>query len=545
MDESTHVGEPAPVERKAPGDAQAPSPEPSAEVKAPAPSSPPRDAGGPAEATADAATVRVHAEGQVAKAIGADAVASQAEPVEPSPAPTPDAPSRDASAEEQIAAATGGDAIPSEAEPAAPAPARTADSPSRDAQTEQPIAAATGGGAIASEAEKEPSTLHVLSAPAAEAEGAAQAPDVVDTSLPPPAPEPLTMRIVEPEAPGPKPPMPEPVEAEAPLAMPVAPRPEPLQAEASGAAQVQPSSLQIAPSRAPPAAEVAAGPSASLAPPLEAVPAPVSGPQDRPRRPVPAWLPPSLPSRERVGQLLPYLRLAVRGIAAVALGFVVMVLALIVAYRWVDPPLSALMLGQRLAGTPIERQWVPLDRISPHLVKAVILSEDGGFCGHRGVDWRALEDAFESARGGSTISMQVVKNLFLWPSRSYVRKAIEIGLAYLVELIWPKRRILEIYLNIAEWGDGVFGVEAAARHHFFKSASRLTPEEAALLAVSLPNPIERTPANPSAGMRRLAAKLLVRMQISRTSLSCVRAQRPRLAEPAAPFVPGLAGRLPL
>jgi monofunctional biosynthetic peptidoglycan transglycosylase len=182
---------------------------------------------------------------------------------------------------------------------------------------------------------------------------------------------------------------------------------------------------------------------------------------------------------------------------------------------------------------------VPIERISSHLIKAVILSEDGGFCRHRGVDLAALGEAIENDRGGSTITMQVVKNLFLWPSRSYVRKAIEICLAYLVDLIWPKRRILEVYLNIAEWGDGVFGAEAAARQHFRKSATRLTPGEAALLAVALPNPMERTPGSPGPGMSRLAQRLLVRMTTSRASLACVRTPRALVRGPTveAPLVP--------
>jgi monofunctional biosynthetic peptidoglycan transglycosylase len=254
-------------------------------------------------------------------------------------------------------------------------------------------------------------------------------------------------------------------------------------------------------------------------------------PQGQAARPAAARLPASLPSRETAGGYLPYLRLALRGAAALCVGLAVIVLTLVVLYRWVDPPASTLMLGQRLGGTPIERRWVPLERISPHLIKAVILSEDGAFCRHRGVDWTAIEEAMESARGGSTITMQVVKNLFLWPSRSYVRKAIEIALAYLVDAIWPKRRILEIYLNIAEWGDGVFGAEAAARHHFGKSAGRLTAAEAALLAVALPSPTERTAGSPSPAMSRLARRLLTRMAVSQASLACVRAA-PRLARQA-------------
>ena len=328
-------------------------------------------------------------------------------------------------------------------------------------------------------------------------------------------------------------PLREPVETVAGLAAPVVldmEAAEPRQANTSEGAHNSPSDTLSAPNTL----SVAAGP--SLAPPL---PTPADA------APAASWTrlieSGPAPSRDNVAELLPYVRLALRGAAALALGLVVIVLMLVVLYRWVDPPVSTLMLGQRLGGTPIERRWVPLDRISPHLIKAVILSEDGGFCRHRGVDWTALEEAIGSARGGSTITMQVVKNLFLWPSRSYLRKLIEIPLAYLVELIWPKRRILEIYLNIAEWGDGVFGAEAAARQHFLKSASRLTAEEAALLAVSLPNPIERTAGYPSAGTRRLAARLLVRMTASRASLACVRAPRRLVA--GAPLVPGL--RLPL
>ena len=184
-----------------------------------------------------------------------------------------------------------------------------------------------------------------------------------------------------------------------------------------------------------------------------------------------------------------------------------LLLALVVLYRWVDPPASTLILGQRLAGTPITQRWVPLERISPNLISAVVLSEDGGFCRHRGVDWGELKEAIESAndgiaRGGSTISMQVVKNLFLWPSRNYVRKALEIPLTYVIEAAWSKQRILEIYLNIAEWGPGIFGAEAAARYHFRKPASTLNPREAALLAVSLPNPFDRQAGRPGPGTRQ-------------------------------------------
>ena len=172
---------------------------------------------------------------------------------------------------------------------------------------------------------------------------------------------------------------------------------------------------------------------------------------------------------------------------------------------------------------------MPLDRISPNLAAAVISSEDGRFCQHHGVDWGELKEAIESAgdgvaRGGSTISMQVVKNLFLWPSKSYVRKALEIPLAYAIEPAWPKRRILEIYLNIAEWGPGIFGAEAAARYHFRKPARCSTPRQAALLAVSLPNPFERQAGRPGPGTLRLADTLLLRMRAAQANAACVRAK---------------------
>jgi monofunctional glycosyltransferase len=253
---------------------------------------------------------------------------------------------------------------------------------------------------------------------------------------------------------------------------------------------------------------------------------------------LPAWMSgPAAPGAAlrrppAVRRIFPWLRLAVRGAAIAAAVLVITVLSLVVLYRWVNPPISTLMISRSVAGTEIERTWVPLKRISPHLMRAVILSEDGGFCRHGGVDWSAIEEAIESDRGGSTITMQVVKNLFLWPSRSYVRKAIEMGLAYLVEALWSKRRILEIYLNVAEWGDGVFGAEAAAQSHFGKRAARLTAEEAALLAAVLPNPIERTAGAPSFMTNRLASRLLVRMRTSRADFSCVPV--PRLEPRTAP-----------
>lgn len=173
-------------------------------------------------------------------------------------------------------------------------------------------------------------------------------------------------------------------------------------------------------------------------------------------------------------------------------------------------PVSTLMIRDLLLLRGYDRQWVSLDRISPVLVQSVMMSEDGQFCFHGGVDWEEmrllLQDTLngESTRGGSTIPMQTVKNLFLWNSRSFVRKALELPLAIAADFVWSKRRMMEIYLNIAEWGPGIYGIEAAAEHHFKVSASNLSRRQAALLAVSLPNPFSRVASKPRRGLRQLA-----------------------------------------
>ena len=205
-------------------------------------------------------------------------------------------------------------------------------------------------------------------------------------------------------------------------------------------------------------------------------------------------------------------------------------LLLIVAYKFIDPPFSTLMLGKWLSGASVEQQWVRLDQISPNLIRAVVMAEDARFCQHRGVDWEAIDEAIDKAedgkpRGASTISMQTVKNLLLWPQPHYVRKAIEIPLTYLADRWWGKRRMLELYLNVAEWGPGVFGAEAAAREHFSKPASALTQREAALLAVSLPNPITRQAGKPGPGTSRLAGKIQSRAASSAPYLPCVLGRR--------------------
>jgi monofunctional biosynthetic peptidoglycan transglycosylase len=180
-------------------------------------------------------------------------------------------------------------------------------------------------------------------------------------------------------------------------------------------------------------------------------------------------------------------------------------------------PVSALMAWRTLKGATVTRQWVDFNAISPHLSRSVVGSEDSKFCSHRGIDWDALQDAIDDAedgepsRGGSTITQQVAKNLFLWPGRSVVRKALELPLAMWIDLVLPKQRILEIYLNIAEFGpSGQFGAEAGSQFAFGHSAATLSPREAGLLAAILPNPVKRSARNPGPGVRRLSATYMAR-----------------------------------
>ena len=199
-----------------------------------------------------------------------------------------------------------------------------------------------------------------------------------------------------------------------------------------------------------------------------------------------------------------------RSIVVVALIVMLVPLGLTVLYRTVDP-VSTLMLARQMTGARVERTWVPLREIAPTLPAAVIAAEDARFCMHNGVDFEALNDIIENAddlseaRGGSTITQQTAKNLFLWNSRSFVRKGLEFPLALWMGLVMPKARVMEIYLNVAEWGpDGQFGAEAGARYAFGKSARNLTSREAALMAAILPNPIRRSARRPGPGVSRLA-----------------------------------------
>jgi monofunctional biosynthetic peptidoglycan transglycosylase len=200
----------------------------------------------------------------------------------------------------------------------------------------------------------------------------------------------------------------------------------------------------------------------------------------------------------------------VKILALVLLAVLLLPYLLTLIYRFVNP-VSTLMLARWATGKRVERTFVPVDRMAPPLPMTVIASEDGHFCTHRGIDFQELRDAIDNAddlsevRGSSTITQQVAKNLFLWPGRSLVRKALEFPLALWIDLTLPKWRVLEIYLNIAEWGpSGQFGAEAGSRYAFGKSVRTISAREAALVAAVLPNPHRRSARQPGPAVRRLA-----------------------------------------
>jgi monofunctional biosynthetic peptidoglycan transglycosylase len=214
------------------------------------------------------------------------------------------------------------------------------------------------------------------------------------------------------------------------------------------------------------------------------------------------------------------MRKAIRLLVLVVL--LVLLLPYLVAplYR-IGHPVSTLMAWRWLTGAPVSRPWIDFVAISPSLPRSVVASEDARFCSHHGVDWDALRNVIDDAedgevtRGGSTITQQVAKNLFLWPGRSVVRKGLEIPLALWIDRVLPKQRILEIYLNIAELGPaGQFGAQAGALYAFGRPASVLSPRDAAMLAAILPNPLKRSARNPGPGVRRLAGTYMVRAQAS-------------------------------
>jgi monofunctional biosynthetic peptidoglycan transglycosylase len=202
--------------------------------------------------------------------------------------------------------------------------------------------------------------------------------------------------------------------------------------------------------------------------------------------------------------------------------------ALLLIYRFLPVPITPLMLIRLGQGEGLHKDWVPLGKIAPALAESVVASEDNQFCEHWGFDWEALTGeakaylAGEHARGASTITQQTAKNLFLWPDRSLLRKLLEAPLTLEIELLWPKRRIVEVYLNVIELGPGVYGAEAAARRYFAKPAAKLSRREAALLAAILPNPRRLSPARPSRYLEGRVRTIETRIGQLGPMLDCVR-----------------------
>jgi monofunctional biosynthetic peptidoglycan transglycosylase len=201
----------------------------------------------------------------------------------------------------------------------------------------------------------------------------------------------------------------------------------------------------------------------------------------------------------------------------------------VAVYRYVLPPVTPLMLIRSVErGHLVWHQGVPLEAIARPLALAVVAAEDSGFCLHRGVDLQAVETAAQEyrdsgrLRGASTITMQVARNLFLWNGGGVFRKALEIPLALALDALWPKRRIVEVYLNIAEWGPGVFGAQAAAQFHFRVNAAQLTPVQAARLAAVLPSPVKWSPSRPSDYVQRRARFIQTQSaRLSAAQLGCI------------------------
>ena len=225
---------------------------------------------------------------------------------------------------------------------------------------------------------------------------------------------------------------------------------------------------------------------------------------------------------------LPRLRRPLRLALYVVIALLLLPYALTALYSVVNP-VSTVMLWRSLTGQRVEQHFVPLARMSPALPLAVVIAEDGRFCSHHGVDFTEINNAIEDAeglgdvRGGSTITQQLAKNLFLWQGRSYVRKVLEFPLALWLDLVLSKRRVLEIYLNIAEWGpDGEFGAEAGSRRAFGRPAEGLSRYQASLMATMLPNPVTRDAKKPGPGLRRLAGLYEARAARSPEAVNCVK-----------------------
>ena len=217
-------------------------------------------------------------------------------------------------------------------------------------------------------------------------------------------------------------------------------------------------------------------------------------------------------------------------ILKIVIGFILLSLLMTLVYRFVPPPITLTQLGEFAHGHSVTKDWMPLSRMDPDMARAAIAAEDGNFCSHHGFDFKAMQQAFEGneagkkLRGGSTISQQTAKNVFLWQGGGYARKALEAYFTVLIENIWGKRRIMEVYLNVAETGIGTYGVNAGARRYFNHDASRLSPREAAQIAAVLPLPKKRAGVAPSGYTRRYGNRIDARIGVVANSGydSCLR-----------------------
>ncbi|WP_209425954.1 monofunctional biosynthetic peptidoglycan transglycosylase [Pararhodobacter sp. SW119] len=207
-----------------------------------------------------------------------------------------------------------------------------------------------------------------------------------------------------------------------------------------------------------------------------------------------------------IDRLARAIRRTLRWMVVAAVALVLLLIAWIGVYRFVDPPGGLYMWQEWRRLGAIERRWVPMLQIAPVMARAAVAAEDANFCRHWGFDVVAIRSAIEAGgtRGASTISQQVVKNVFLWHGRSWPRKVLEAGITPVMELMWSKERVLEVYLNVAEFDTGVFGIEAAAQHYFNRAAADLTPRQAALLAAILPAPQARSASRPTDRVTRRA-----------------------------------------
>ena len=213
------------------------------------------------------------------------------------------------------------------------------------------------------------------------------------------------------------------------------------------------------------------------------------------------------------------------GLKSLVISFLILSFYFTICFSFINPQRTPLMLfrgweqAREGKSSGYMHEWVPIEQISPHLILAVVSSEDNRFTVHYGIDFGAIRKAREfnqrstrRKRGASTITQQTAKNIFLWPTRSYIRKGFEVYFTLMIETFWSKKRIMEVYLNMIEMGPGIYGAEAASRYYFRKPASKLTKGEAALIAISLPNPRRRNPARPTAYMYQRQQEILTLMR---------------------------------